>query len=185
MDEIAGQLGVSKKTIYQFFTDKDALVEAVMLAEMVHMQSNCCRQLKESDNAVDELFQDMDALEAVTAAMNPQILFDLEKFYPDTFEKFKSHKNNFLLDVIKANLRRGIQEEFFRADIDIDILAKFRLESAFISFNQELFPYGKYSLMKVSSEIYFHYMYGISTPKGKKLIEKYIQERQKNKLLAV
>ena len=179
MDEIAGQLGVSKKTLYQFFEDKDALVEAVMQAEMFYMQSECTRQNQESHDAVEELFKDMDSMESVMDALNPQIIFDLEKFYPKTFEKFKRHKNTFLLEVLKNNLRRGIQEELYRPEIDVDIIAKFRLESAFIMFNQDLFPFGKYSLLKVANEIYHLYLYGIATARGKKLIDKYIQQRQK------
>jgi len=185
MDEIAGQMGISKKTLYQFFEDKDALVEAVMQAEMAYMQRKCIKQNHESENAIDELFKDMDSMEAVVDSLNPQIIFDLEKFYPKTFDKFKRHKNTFMFDVIRKNLQRGIQEGVYREDIDIDIIAKFRLESAFIMFNQDLFPYGKYSVLKVSSEIYQLYLHGIATPKGKKLIEKYIQQRQKNKSIAV
>lgn len=185
MDEIAGQMGISKKTLYQFFEDKDSLVESVMQAEMAYMQAQCRKQIHESENAIEEIFKDMDSLEPVMDAMNPQILFDLEKFYPNTFEKFKTHKNDFLFDIIKKNLQRGIQEEVYRNDIDIDVIAKFRLESAFIAFHPELFPYGKYSLLKVSTEIYHHYLHGLATPKGKKLIEKYIQQRIKNKSFAV
>jgi AcrR family transcriptional regulator len=179
MDEIAGQLGVSKKTLYQFFEDKDSLVEAVMQTELLYMQSECSRQNRESENAIEELFKDMSSMELVMDALNPQILFDLEKFYPKTFEKFKRHKNTFLFDIIKNNLIRGIQEELYRPEIDIDIIAKFRLESAFVTFNQDLFPFGKYSLLKVANEIYHHYLYGLATAKGKKLIEKYIQQHQK------
>ena len=138
MDEIAGQLGVSKKTIYQYFTDKDSLVEEVMQDEMTFMQMICNKQLSESSNAVEELFRDMEQMNSVMDAMNPQIVYDLEKFYPKTFERFKKHKNTFLLDVIKKNLIRGIKEELYRPDIDIDIAAKFRLESSFIAFNQDL-----------------------------------------------
>jgi len=185
MDEIAGQLGVSKKTLYQFFEDKDSLVESVMQAEMAYMEFECNKQNHSSENAIDEMFKDMDSMEAVMDSLNPQIIFDLEKFYPKTFEKFKRHKNSFLFEVIKKNLQRGIQEELYRADINIDIIAKFRLESSFIMFSQDLFPYGKYSLLKVSSEIYHHYLHGLATAKGKKLIDKYIQQRQKNKSLAV
>jgi AcrR family transcriptional regulator len=185
MDEIAGQTGVSKKTLYQFFEDKDALVEAVMHAELEYMQTQCTKQVKEAKDAIEEIFLDMDSMEDVMDAMNPQIIFDLEKFYPRTFEKFKKHKNNFLLDVIKKNLERGIEEEVYRDDFDIDIIARFRLESAFVIFNPELFPHSKYSLLKVSNEIYYHYLYGLATSKGKKLIEKYIQQRKKSKSVAV
>ena len=114
MDEIAGQTGVSKKTLYQFFEDKDALVEAVMQGELAYMQTQCTKQVKEAENAIQEIFLDMDAMEDVMDALNPQIIFDLEKFYPRTFEKFKKHKNNFLLDIIKKNLERGIEEELYR-----------------------------------------------------------------------
>lgn len=182
MDEIAGQIGISKKTLYQFFEDKDALVEAVMQAEMNYMQIECRKQQQQSENAIEEIFKDMDSMEAVMDALNPQIIFDLEKFYPKTYEKFKRHKNTFLLEIIKKNLQRGILEEVYRPDIDIDITARFRLESAFIAFHTDIFPYGKYSLLKVSSEIYHLYVHGIATTKGKKLIEKYIQQRQKSKL---
>jgi AcrR family transcriptional regulator len=185
MDEIAGQTGISKKTLYQFFEDKDALVEAVMHSELEYMQKQCTRQIKEAENAIEETFLDMDAMEVVMDAMNPQIVFDLEKFYPRTFEKFKKHKHNFLLETIKTNLERGIREEVYRNDFDIDIIARFRLESAFIIFNPELFPHSKYSLLKVSAEIYYHYLHGIATPKGKKLIEKYILQRKKSKSIAV
>ena len=185
MDEIAGQTGISKKTLYQFFEDKDALVEAVMNAELNYMQTQCTRQMKEAGNAIEEIFLDMDAMEPVMDAMNPQIIFDLEKFYPRTFEKFKKHKNNFLLDMIKKNLLRGIEEEMYRNDFDVDIIARFRLESGFVIFNPDSFPHSKYSLLKVATEIYHHYLHGITTPKGKKLIEKYIQQRKKTKSVAV
>ena len=185
MDEIAGQLGISKKTVYQFFEDKDGLVEAVMQKEMDYMHTECLRQLHESDNAIEEVFKDMDCMEEVIDSMNPQIIFDLEKFYPKTFEKFKKHKNTFLLDIIKKNLQRGITEDLYRNDINIDIVARFRLESSFLAFNQEIYPFGKYNLLDVSNEIYFLYMHGIATTKGKKLIDKYIQQRQKNKSLAI
>jgi len=185
MDEIAGQLGISKKTVYQFFEDKDNLVEALMQKEMDYMHTECMKQMRESENAIDEVFKDMDCMEEVIDSMNPQIIFDLEKFYPKTFEKFKKHKNTFLLDIIKKNLQRGIAEELYRSDLNIDIVARFRLESSFLAFSQETYPFGKYNLLDVSNEIYFLYMHGIATPKGKKLIDKSILQRQKNKSLAI
>ena len=185
MDEIAGQLGISKKTVYQFFEDKDSLVETVMQKEMDYMHTECMKQMVESENAIDEIFKDMDSMEAVIESLNPQIIFDLEKFYPNTFEKFKKHKNNFLLEIIKKNLQRGIQEELYRGDLDIDIIAKFRLESCFLAFSQETYPFGKYSLLQVSNEIYFLYIHGIATPTGKKFIEKYIKQREINKSIAI
>ncbi len=182
MDEIAARLGVSKKTIYQFFEDKDEIVEAIMNVEIAYMQTECKKQIPESENAIEELVKNMDSMEAVIDSMNPQILYDLEKFYPETFIKFRKHKESFLLDVIKKNLQRGIHEELYRSEINIDIIARFRLESSFLPFNQNVFPYGKYNVLEVSNEIYYQYVHGIATSKGKKLIEKYIQQHKKNKV---
>ncbi|MEJ0082885.1 MAG: helix-turn-helix domain-containing protein [Puia sp.] len=62
MDEIAAQLGISKKTIYQFFTDKDAMVEAVVNEEMRQNEQNCREFSVTADNAVHEIFQAMDGM---------------------------------------------------------------------------------------------------------------------------
>lgn len=185
MDEIAGQLGISKKTVYHFFEDKDSLVEAVMQKEMNYMHDQCLTQIHEAGNAIEEVFRDMDCMEMVIDSMNPQIIYDLEKFYPETYAKFKNHKQTFLLDIIKKNLQRGIAEELYRDDFDTDIVARFRLESSFLAFNQETFAFGKYHLLQVCNEIYYLYMHGIVTAKGKKLIEKEILKRKKNKSLVI
>ena len=56
MDEIAAQLGISKKTIYQFFTDKDAMVEAVVNEETKRNEEDCRQFSAAAENAVHEIF---------------------------------------------------------------------------------------------------------------------------------
>ncbi len=180
MDEIATQLGISKKTIYQFFKDKDELVACIIQDEISFIQKECVEQEQNSDNAIQEVFKAMDSIQLIFESMNPQVLFDLEKFYPDTHKKFLDHKNGFLLEIIRKNLIRGIREELYRPELDVDIVSKCRLESSFLPFNVLLFPYGNYSLIKVSTEIYYLFLHGMATTKGKKLIEKYIQQREKS-----
>ncbi len=182
MDEIATQLGISKKTIYQYFKDKDELVACIIQDEITFIQTECIAQQKHSENAIQEVFKAMDSMQIIFESMNPQILFDLEKFYPDTHKKFIEHKERFLLEVIRANIARGIKEQLYRSELDLDIVSKCRLESSFLPFNVHLFPYGKYSILKVSTEIYYLFLHGMATTKGKKLIEKYIQQRGKSVL---
>ena len=111
--------------------------------------------------------------------MNPTILFELEKYYPKSFEKFKQHKYSFLYKVMKENLDRGVAEELYRDNIDTDILIKLRLETMMLPFNQSLFPKTKYSLLKVEIAFTTHFIFGLATIKGHKLITKYQQDRTK------
>ncbi len=61
----------------------------------------------------------------------------------------------------------------------MDVMSKFRMESAMIPFNMGVFPPSKYDLGDVTREILEHYVYGLATFKGHKLIQKYKQQHQK------
>jgi len=178
MDDIAAQLAMSKKTLYQFFADKDELVDAVVDKELKKGQCDCIACRQQSKDAVDEIFITMEFIAEQFRNMNPMVLYDLEKFHVSAFQKFLKHKNEFLLEVIRKNMERGIKEELFRPEINVDIMSKFRLESMMIAFNMLVFPPRKYNLVEVTQEIIEHYLYGLATLKGHKLILKYKQEKK-------
>ncbi len=179
MDEIALQMGASKKTIYQYYADKDELVDAVMGDVITHNQDCCMKDKQSAKDAIHEVFLAIDMMQEMFQDMNPSILFELEKYYPKAFDKFKQHKYSFLYQVLNENIKRGITEELYRSDIDIDILVKVRLETMMLPFNQMLFPKSKYSLIKVETELTTHFLFGLATVKGYKLITKYQQDRTK------
>ena len=84
------------------------------------------------------------------------------------------------LGMIHQNLLRGIAEGLYREDINIEVLAKFRLESMMLIFNPEIFPFSKsYPLMDLMMIIGEHFLFGISTNKGYKLIQKHQLDRSK------
>jgi TetR/AcrR family transcriptional regulator, cholesterol catabolism regulator len=176
MDEIALQMGVSKKTIYQYYADKDELVDAVMVDEINFNQDCCLKDRERAKDAIHEVFLAIQMMQEMFQNMNPSILFELEKYYPRSFEKFLHHKYSFLHKVLKENIERGIKEELYRNEVDIEILVKARLESMMLPFNQQVFPKNKFSLIKVETELTTHFLYGLATLKGYKLITKYQQE---------
>jgi AcrR family transcriptional regulator len=178
MDDIAAQLGISKKTLYQYYTDKDELVDAVLQYEIEHGQKDCQQCFVQSKDAVDEIFLTMDRIVEQFQNMNPMVLYDLQKFHFSAFQKFLKYKNGFLQDVIRKNIERGIKEELYRPEINADVLSKFRLESMMIAFNMNVFPPRKYNLAEVTLEIIEHYLYGLATLKGHKQILKYKQEKK-------
>jgi hypothetical protein len=84
----------------------------------------------------------------------------------------------FLYQVLKQNLERGIKEELYRPEINVDILTRFRIESMMLAFNSEVFPTNRTHLINIQEEILEHFLYGLSTAKGQRLIQKYKQQRK-------
>jgi len=179
MDDIANQLGMSKKTIYQYYADKDELVDAVIVSEINHNEDCCQIDINDSENAVHELFLAMDMILEMFRSMNASVLYDLEKYHPAAFQKFLKHKNDYLYGVIRNNLVRGIREGLYREDINIDIISRFRVEIVLIPFNPGFQAKVKHNLAEIEEEIILHYLYGLVNLKGHKMILKYKQERNK------
>lgn len=180
MDDIATHLGMSKKTIYQYFKDKDELVEAVVDEVIAANQCACKADIDRSENAVHEIFLVMDMMAEMFKTMNPSILFDMQKYHPAAFAKFSKHKNEFLYNVCSQNLQRGIKEELYRPEMAVDILCRYRVETMFVPFHPEFQQKLKHSLGKIEEEILVHFLFGLVSLKGYKLIMKY-REAKENK----
>lgn len=180
MDDIATQVGMSKKTLYQHFADKDELVDNLVDEEVNLMQNETLACINTSSNAIEEIFISMEMANKHFTKMNPMVLFDLHKFHFKSFQKFMAHKNTFLIKVITDNLKRGIEEGNYRADMKVDIMAKYRLQMLMLPFDMEAFPPMQYNLIDVSNAMIENFLYGLATENGRQLIEKYKSERNKN-----
>lgn len=182
MDDMAAKLGMSKKTIYQYFKDKDELVEAVVSDVIERNQCACINDIERSENAVHEIFLAMDMMAEMFKTMNPSILFDMQKYHPAAFVKFMKHKNEFIYNACHANLLRGIAEELYRPELAVDIMCRYRVETMLIAFNPDFQQKLKHSLAAIEEEIIVHFLFGLVTPKGYKLITKYRAQREKQSL---
>ena len=173
MDDLATQLGISKKTIYQYFKDKDALVSSVVEFELANHALVCNQSMKLADNAVHEIFLLMTVIQEMFNRMNPLALFEIEKYYPLAFEKIKNHKDDFIFSMISTNLEKGIAEGLYRKDVDVTILSRYRLETSLIPFNIHVFHPSKFDMLKVNLQIIEHFVYGVATLEGHKLMDTY------------
>ncbi len=180
MDDIANNLAMSKKTVYQYFADKDELVEAVVDGHIDIVEGDCMNCRKDAKDAIHEIFLTMEHIMQEFKNMNPMLLYDLEKFHFKAYQRFKNYKDKFLLQIIRNNIEWGIKEELYRADLNVDVLSKYRIESIMIPFNVAVFPPGKYNLAQTSQIMIENFTYGLATIKGHKLIQKYNEQRQKN-----
>ena len=182
MDDIANNLAMSKKTLYQYFADKDELVEAVVDGHINEVEGDCMNCRKEAKDAIHEIFLTMEHIMEEFNNMNPMLVYDLEKFHFKAYQRFRNYKDKFLLQIIRSNIEWGIKDDLYRPDLNVDVLSKFRIESIMIPFNVAVFPPGKYNLAETSGIIIEHFIYGLATVKGHKLIQKYNEQRQKNTL---
>jgi TetR/AcrR family transcriptional regulator, cholesterol catabolism regulator len=179
MDDIANSLGMSKKTLYQYYADKDELVDAVVEGHISMIQAECISCRNDAKDAIHEVYIMMERILDEFTNMNPMMLYDLEKFHFRSYRRFKDYKDKFLAQIIRENIEWGIKDELFRDTLNVDVISKFRLESMMIPFNVSVFAPGKYNLAVLSDQIIEHFVYGLATSKGHKLIQKYNEQRQK------
>lgn len=180
MDDIATSLGMSKKTVYQYYSDKEELVKAVFDAILNQNKDRCCHDRENSENAIEEIFRALDMMQEMFARMNPVVLYDLQKYHPQVYQTFHDHKNQFIYQMIKTNLENGIASDLYRSDIDVEVISRFRVESIFLPFNSEVFTNNRTHLVHIEQQIADHFLYGIASAKGQKLIQKYKKQRTKN-----
>jgi TetR/AcrR family transcriptional regulator, cholesterol catabolism regulator len=173
MDDIARQLSVSKKTLYQHFADKDELVTMMSQKHMERDVKEYDAIAKGSENSIDELNKISLQIKCDMEDMNPSLLFDLQKFHPKAWALWLDHKNDFIKNSIVRNLKQGINEGYFRAEINPEMMGISRLILIEAAFDGNLFPRDKFNLVDIQSQFFDHFVYGLCTDKGRKLYQKY------------
>lgn len=173
MDDIAAHLSMSKKTLYKWFENKDQIVHAAILQHLDQTQGDCNTLVGQSDSAVAELVKMMSWMKSQFADIHPSIFHDLQKYHPVAWQLWLEHKNKYILDQIVDNLRRGMTEGLYRADLDVDVLARLRLAEIELAFNPLVFPPRQFDPQRVALVALEHFMLGVATLKGHKLINKY------------
>ena len=173
MDDIAADMAMSKKTLYKWFENKDQIVQAGMSKLLDGTQCECTNMMEAATSAIDELFRMMEWTKQQFSNVHPSIFYDLQKFHPGTWQLWLAHKNEFILAQIIQNLRRGIAEGLFRADLDVDVLARLRLSQIELLFDSDVFPPRQFGNERVSQALLEHFMLGVATLKGHRLINQY------------
>lgn len=181
MDDIAAKLGISKKTIYQYFEDKDALVEEIVNNILTENECECENDFGNSENAIHEVMLARDMMQKMFRAMNPSVVHDLQKYHPRAFLRFKKHKDQYLLEVLTRNLQRGIREKLYRPDINVPVLARYRVEGTMLPFSPDFQQGFILGLFELQQEILIHFLFGLVTPKGYELLTQYLSTQKKQK----
>lgn len=174
MDDIARHLGMSKKTIYTHFSDKNEIVNIVIEIKLNSQKCLISANVVAAENAVHEVFFAVTNMKELLSNMNPTLFYDLQKYHPQAWLYFKDFREKQLYTTIFENLLRGIKEGYYREDIKSDILTQMRLQQMDLIFsNSSDYTNGMYGIVQVMTELTEHFLYGICTLKGHKLINKY------------
>lgn len=178
MDEIATHLGISKKTIYQFFKDKKELVLKVVESRLLQQEKEMTVITDQAADPVHEVILISEWLKDFFQNLNPYLMMEIQKYYPKAYGAFLEHKQKCMLNNIYDNIKKGIEVGLYRASIDLDTISRLRMFCVEASFNPENFPLAKKNVNEVQLQLIEHFLYGICTLKGHKLINKYKQIKE-------
>ena len=178
MDDIARELGMSKKTLYQFFENKNDLLAQIMVCETERDIKMMHFVLTNSENAVDELmgFAKHGLEEFAKMKTSPTIMYDLQKYYRDIWQQFETGINERMYEGTKNNIERGKQEGLYRTEMDADIIAKLYVGQMMSLINEDVFPSKSYDKIRLFLQYLIYHIYGIATPKGIALFEAKMKE---------
>lgn len=174
MEEIAKQLGISKKTIYQHFADKEQILYEVLQDKMGKHQSEMACAVIETTNPVEEIMNVLNMMQKNADQISPNLLIDIKRYYPQAFLLFRKYKEEHVMRSILENIQKGIDQGLYRSDINPDILARLRVEQIELAFDNDIFPTDQYTMHDVQHELMHHFIRGMLTDKGFTIYNQYV-----------
>lgn len=174
MEDIARQLGISKKTIYQHFADKEQILYQVIQDKMTRDQFEMECMVVDTSNPIQELLGVMDVLRKNADQVSPNLLMDIKRYYPQAFALFRQFKESHIVGSILENIQKGIAQGIYRSDINPGILARLRVEEIELAFNSDSFPTDQYSMHDIQAELIHHFVRGMLTEKGFTIYNQYM-----------
>lgn len=166
MDEVAKHCNMSKKTIYQYFPDKDSLVRAIMEK---HMAEDICKidlLMSQNFSALEEVLKISEFMKKDIQEIHPSVLFDLKKYHSSAYELFEKHRDGHFIRVVSRNLEKGIAEGVYRPGIDVRLFSRLRVMQVEAMFERNLFHEPEWDLFRVQLSFIDHFVRGLVTPAG-------------------
>lgn len=173
MDDIAKELGISKKTIYHSFSDKEEIVCMVTRDHLSKEKAEIESVVYGSENAIGVLQGISRCMRRNMQNMNPSLLFDLKKYYHKAWSLYMEFKQKDLVHMVEQTLKRGVEEGLFREDISPAILAIARLEQTQMGFDPQVYPRERFDLIDVQWQLFNLFIHGILSEKGRVVMSEY------------
>ncbi|HBX49679.1 MAG: hypothetical protein A2275_18775 [Bacteroidetes bacterium RIFOXYA12_FULL_35_11] len=171
MDDVASHLGISKKTLYTFFSDKDKLVEDVLFFHISEFNTLFMGLAAQKMNAIEKLYKVSELVGKLISSVPQVILNDLQKYHPEVLTRFIEFKRSHILLQVKKNIEEGLKEGLYRKNIDPEIASRSYLALSETLFDKAFFPDGKYNSGEVFNELFMYHIRGIASEKGMAYID--------------
>lgn len=172
MDDIARQAGISKKTIYQEFADKNQLVLEVFTAEIGKDKEAISCVPRMDDDVIQHLVGLSTYMRERFADINPMVMNELQRYFPQCWQLFEDFKKEHIYREIVDVLEKGKVQGYFRPEINTEIIALTRLEQMMSTFDPIKFPPSRFNQVELQVELFEHFLHGIFTDKGREAYQK-------------
>lgn len=175
MDDIARQLGISKKTLYQFVSDKNDLVLKVMQSIVDREKEITQMMCDRYSNAIDMLFELSKDVSQKFGQIHPSINYDLQKYHPEAWSVFVQFKTNFVAGCIEQNIKLGIAQGLYRDNVNPYIVARFYSSKIDMAMDAEIFPPSDFSFHQIHLELLRYHIRGIANEQGLEYLKQKIK----------
>lgn len=175
MDDLARELGISKKTIYKYFADKSDLIRSIIELKTEMDKAISMNYMQHSENAIDDLFLLGQLVVEHFNNINPTVFLDLRKYHPDAWAIMEKHKWGFVLSMIQENISRGIQEGLYRSEIVPGIVARLYVSATDVIMDTRTFPWPEFKFQHVFVEMINFHIYGMVNDEGRKYLLQKLQ----------
>lgn len=176
MDDISRELGISKKTLYQHFDNKDSLIEEVLMThvdrEKEAMQCFCVN----AKDALDEIRTIGAFIASTIEDVSPSTLYDLQKYYRKLWELLMSKQDTHIIGSIVNNLNRGMNDGHYRKDLQPEIIAKIYAKAAYMVVEEIGNSNSKFTRKELIWELHNYHVNAICTEEGLNLWKQYNAE---------
>jgi AcrR family transcriptional regulator len=167
LDDLCRDIGISKKTLYAHFEDKNALVIAVVDAHVHQMEAQANMVFGDDTiNPMQQFIQFIDCMAPEMRAMHPALIHDMQKYHNDAWQILEKHKATFVADAIKNNIQRGLEMGYYRSNLNVDLVTRFYLELLNIVVFGKMFPEHHFPIHTLYEEFISYHLHGIASEKG-------------------
>ena len=171
MDDIASQLGISKKTIYQEFANKQEIIEHVVNQSITQFRTDAAEGKNQAANAIDEVYLLNEKIIGITGLVKVGFATEMSKYYPETWSNLELRWNNQMLGIVTANLDRGITEQLYRPELDKSFIAMIRFRQTRSVLNGEPVRPENTDDTTYLNKLTEFYLQAIATEQGRLLIK--------------
>ncbi len=177
MDDVATENGISKRTLYEMFSDKSTFLEECILYSSEKMKCNMEEMKKAPGNVLDLLFKVHENQSELSVNLRINFFIELKKFYPETYSKFVEKFAKYHTENIISFLKRGQAEGLVMSDIDTQTVSKTIIELSNIIGDKDIFSLENITRKQLFKETLIYFFRGISTQKGIEIIDKYLNQK--------